>query len=101
MSYSHSRRNYEMEVLSVLRETTGLRVLGCQFERGLSGGVCVRIGQNVMGAWWFENGTYKFSRMAYRRAERHARTIDGVIEQTTSIATSHIKLNQFLDDRLV
>ncbi|MFM1814419.1 MAG: hypothetical protein RLZ98_1114 [Pseudomonadota bacterium] len=60
------KRSAEFELLARLRRSPALRALGCDAVRGLSGSVCLTVAGRAVGAWWCEEGQYRFAQVAYR-----------------------------------
>lgn len=81
-------RSAELDVLLALREAVGLKALGCYFDRGLSGSVCVRLRNEPVGAWWFEDGVYKFSYTASRVPEYQTDDLGQLVEKTVSMVVA-------------
>lgn len=83
-----ANRNEEMRLLQALNASEGLKVLGCRFARGLTGGVCMLVSGHALGAWYATNNGFRFSRIAHLRPERTATDIKDVVAQTAAMAVS-------------
>lgn len=81
-----SNRNEEMRLLQALSASEGLKVLGCRFARGLTGGITVTIDGFSLGAWYVDGLRFRFSRVAHLRPERTALSVKDVLGQTTDMA---------------
>ncbi len=80
-----SARNAEIAALMALQSGLGPAFLGFRFDRGLTGGVTVTRNGSPIGAWWFENGEYKFARIARQRAHLSAKTTQAVVSRTVAM----------------
>ncbi len=89
-------RNAELQALLALKKAISLKAMGCRFDRGLTGAVCVNVTGSAIGAWWYANGHYNFARVAYRKPELSLRGIDEVVTMTRRLASSHFKHNHQL-----
>lgn len=78
-------RNEEIRALVALRSAIGLKAMGCTFDRGLAGGICIIFRGRASGAWWHEDGCFHFAQMAYRTPERTASSIEEVVASTATI----------------
>lgn len=81
-----SARNAELAALEALRASYGAAILGFQFDRGLTGTVTVFLSGRALGAWWFDDGVYKFARIARRPACILAVTPEAVVSRTVAMA---------------
>ncbi len=79
------QKNQEMRALMALKNTIGLTAMGCQFERGLTGGVCVTFANEGIGAWWYQDERFNFASKAYSKPEYSAGSIEQVISATGSV----------------
>lgn len=90
-------RAAELKALAALRDAISLKVIGCRFDRGLTRGIAVtmdRRGHNGgWGAWWYEDGIYKFAADPSRAAQYTAQTPKDVVAKTMRMAVSHFKRN--------
>jgi len=87
---SRPARNAEFAALLALRAAVDLKFLGCRFGRGLTGSICVSVGGEAAGAWWFEDDTYRFARLAYQAPSLVAIDCAQVIEMTNAIAMAQV-----------
>lgn len=58
-------RNEELRLLVALRQSISLKAMGCRFDRGMSGTVSLTVAHGSLGAWWYENGRFHYSAVAY------------------------------------
>ena len=89
-------RNAELQALLALKKPVSLKVMGCRFDRGLTGAICVNVAGTAIGAWWYEHGQYHFAPVAYRKPELNAHSIEEVLVMTQALASSHFKHNHQL-----
>lgn len=82
----NTARNAELAALRALKTDLGPAVLGFRFDRGLTGSVTVNYNGDALGAWWFEDGVYKFARIARRPAHLTAATPSDVVSTTVAMA---------------
>jgi len=91
-------RNAEIAALHALKANLGPAVLGFRFDRGLTGSVTVTYHGDALGAWWFEDGVYKFARIARQPAnnmkvatpsEVVSKTVAMVAHKDPAALTSH------------
>lgn len=66
--------------------SVGIAFLGFRFERGLTGTVTVLHKGQSLGAWWFEDGIYKFAQIARRPASLTAASLTAVVSKTVAMA---------------
>ena len=78
-------RNKEFQAWVLLVRSTGLRLLGCQFERGLTGSVVVIDNGQPVGAWWHRDGAYHFASKAWTGSVVEARSAEEVVSVTLSL----------------
>ena len=79
-------RNAELAALLKLRAALSLVFAGFDFQRGLSGGICVSVRGRSLGVWWFDQDRYHFAATAYRTPERSVSSPAKVVEVTSEIA---------------
>ena len=89
-------RNAEFKALISLQNSMVLKAMGCQFDRGLSGGICVTLAGTGIGCWWYENGDYNFARTAHQVPIMRTDTFDKIISQTAAFAHAHFVRSQSL-----
>ena len=73
-----------------------LRAMGCRFDRGLSGGICVTMAGDGIGCWWYENDSYNFARIAHQNPVLIAETVEEMVDQTSTYAHAHFVRSQSL-----
>lgn len=83
-----SARNAEIAALKALKSGVGPVLLGFRFDLGLTGSVAVTRNGEALGAWWFEDGVYKFARVARRPAFALAKTPHGVVSRTMAMVVT-------------
>lgn len=79
-------KNAEIAALCALKADLGPALLGFRFDRGLTGSVTVTYNGTALGAWWFEDGVYKFARMARQTAFVTVATPSEVVSRTVAMA---------------
>jgi len=82
----NTARNAEIAALRALKADIGPAVLGFRFDRGLTGSVTVTHKGDALGAWWFEDGVYKFAQIARRTACMTVATPSEVVSRTVAMA---------------
>ncbi|MEM6498472.1 MAG: hypothetical protein AAGB04_06625 [Pseudomonadota bacterium] len=88
MSAYQTSRNAEQELLKTLKAANGLKVMGCQFYRGLVGGIGVTVSNRALGIWRYDGVCFKFSPHAGEGAVTITASVDDALESTIAIATS-------------
>lgn len=88
-----SSKNAECSALIKLQNAISLKALGCQFELGASGTVCVIQRGRAIGAWWYENHVFNFALVAYETPELSVSTTEELVTTTGSIAIGDRKIN--------
>jgi hypothetical protein len=83
-------RNSELDLHIALRNSTGLKYLGCRFDRGLVGSITVNVSGHALGAWWDDAGNYCFSTVAYRPTTTKVQSVKEAIATTQLRASSQI-----------
>ena len=94
-----SDRNREFEAQILLSRSTGLRLLGCRFERGLTGSIIVIVNNKPVGTWWYQDGAFHFSNEARAAGFVSARSASDVVSETvgmiSAIADRSVRHNSF------
>ncbi len=88
-----SDKNAELAALITLKNAISLKAIGCRFELGASGAVCVIQGGRAIGAWWYEHERFNFAPVAHETPELSVSTTDDVVKTTGSIAIKDRKIN--------
>lgn len=83
----------EFRALLALKNDVALKAVGCRFDRGLSGGVCMTLADRGFGCWWYEDSKFKFANVAHQRPYAIATSLEDVISQTRRIAINHFAHN--------
>ncbi|MGH1420119.1 MAG: hypothetical protein ACRBCJ_14785 [Hyphomicrobiaceae bacterium] len=83
-----SDRNGDLAALNVLKNAISLKVLGCHFDLGVTGAVCVRQDKRVIGAWWYENEAFHFASVARQKPQLSVGNIDDLVSATNTLAVS-------------
>ena len=89
-------RNAELKALVSLKNSMILKTMGCRFDRGLSGGICVSMAGAGVGCWWYENELYNFARIAHQKPQFVATNVEQIIEETATFAHAHFVRSQNL-----
>lgn len=88
MSLYQTSRNAELELLKTLKSANGLKAMGCQFYRGLVGGIGVTVSNRALGIWRYDGTRFEFSPHAGEGAVNTTSSVGDALESTIAIATS-------------
>lgn len=90
-------RAAELQALKALQDAISLKAIGCRFDRGLTRGIAVTMDRRGhgrgWGAWWYEDGIYKFAANPGRTAQYTAQTPKDVVSKTLRLAVAHFRQN--------
>ena len=89
-------RNAELKALISLQNAISLKAMGCRFDRGLSGGICVTLAGAGVGCWWYENEAYSFARYAGQNPLIVASNVEELVAETANFAHAHFVRSQNL-----